>query len=185
MIRWVLALAAGLWAAAAARDGVDRWVDATVLPSLALTTSVEVVDRNGDLLRAYTMADGRWRLLVSLHAVDPTYLALLIRYEDKRFYDHAGVDPLAMLRAMGQALRSGRVVSGGSTLTMQVARLLENGGTGEIAGALDLDEYGFVTVLHDQVGGGAHRGLGGVAGLCCGDGGRAAADTEVRVGNGV
>ena len=136
MIRWVLALAAGLWAAAAARDGVDHWVDATVLPSLALTTSVEVVDRNGDLLRAYTMADGRWRLPVSLHAVDPTYLALLIRYEDKRFYDHGGVDPLAMLRAMGQALRSGRVVSGGSTLTMQVARLLENGGTGEIAGKL-------------------------------------------------
>ena len=57
--------------------------------------------------------------------VDPRFLAMLIAYEDKRFYEHGGVDPRALLRAAWQALTHGRVVSGGSTLTMQVARLLE------------------------------------------------------------
>ena len=62
--------------------------------------------------------------------------AMLVRYEDKRFWQHAGVDPLALLRAAGQALLNGRAVSGGSTLTMQVARLLEDGSTGRWAGKL-------------------------------------------------
>src|SRR5262249_2266220 len=57
--------------------------------------------------------------------VDPRYLALLIAYEDRRFYAHSGVDPLALLRAGAQILAHGRILSGGSTLTMQVARLLE------------------------------------------------------------
>ena len=57
--------------------------------------------------------------------VDPRFLAMLIAYEDKRFRSHHGIDPLALLRAAWQAIRNGRIVSGGSTLTMQVARLLE------------------------------------------------------------
>ena len=61
---------------------------------------------------------------------------MLVAYEDKRFYDHAGVDPLAVLRAAKQALTTGKVVSGGSTLTMQVARLLEDGPTGRWQGKL-------------------------------------------------
>ncbi|MBZ0127700.1 MAG: penicillin-binding protein 1C [Rhodobacteraceae bacterium] len=99
-----------------------------------METSVVVEDRNGDLLRAYTVADGRWRLPAGVDDVDPRYLAMLVAYEDKRFYRHAGVDPVAMARALGQALWHGRVVSGGSTLTMQVARLLEDGGTGQWGG---------------------------------------------------
>ena len=134
--RAILVFAAGLWLAAFARDRVDAWVDGAVLPPLEIATSVEVRDRDGALLRAYTVADGRWRLAVSGAGVDPVFVAMLVAYEDGRFYDHAGVDPIALLRALGQAARAGRVVSGGSTLTMQVARLLENSGTGHVAGKL-------------------------------------------------
>ena len=134
--RRILTLAAALWLAALGRDQFDAMIDWTVLPSLALATSVEVLDRDGDLLRAYTVADGRWRMAVDLADVDPDYLAMLIAFEDKRFYDHAGIDPKAVLRAGWQAATSGHVVSGGSTLTMQVARLLEETGTGAWGGKL-------------------------------------------------
>jgi penicillin-binding protein 1C len=88
--------------------------------------SQTVVDRNGKLLRAYAMADGRWRLPVDARInVDPTYLKLLFAYEDKRFYSHGGVDPLALARAATQLVTRGHIVSGGSTITMQLARLME------------------------------------------------------------
>ncbi len=119
-----------------ARDGVDRWIDATVMPPLTPAISQEVLDRNGTLLRAYMVEDGRWRLGVMLDQVDPFFVALLLEYEDKRFYQHGGVDPQALLRALGQAVWNGHVVSGGSTLTMQVARVLEGSGTGRVAGKL-------------------------------------------------
>ncbi|TMM52467.1 penicillin-binding protein 1C [Sulfitobacter sabulilitoris] len=122
--------------AAAGRDGFDRWVDATRLPPLLSETSVEMRDRNGALLRSFPVEDGRQRLAVRLGDVDPEFLAMLIAYEDKRFFRHQGIDFRALLRAGLQALRQGRVVSGGSTLTMQVARLLENSGTGRWAGKL-------------------------------------------------
>src|ERR1700761_901902 len=92
----------------------------------ARQVSQTVVDRNGKLLRAYAMADGRWRLPVDAKAnVDPTYLKLLLAYEDKRFYSHGGVDPYAMTRAAIQLFTRGHIVSGGSTITMQLARLME------------------------------------------------------------
>jgi penicillin-binding protein 1C len=88
--------------------------------------STTIVDRNGKLLRAYAMADGRWRLPVSAKAdVDPSYLNLLLAFEDQRFYAHHGVDPLALLRASFQLATTGHIVSGGSTITMQLARLME------------------------------------------------------------
>src|SRR5690606_17948590 len=77
-----------------------------------------------------------WRLRVAPDRVDRGYLALLLAYEDRRFYSHSGVDLLALARAGAQSLLNGRLVSGGSTLTMQVARLLEGGSTGELAGKL-------------------------------------------------
>ena len=134
--RWAFLLVAGLWLAALGRDRFDLWIDATLLPSLTVATSVEVLDRDGTLLRAYTVDDGRWRLALAPDQVDPVYLAMLIAYEDKRFRDHAGVDPLSLSRALVQAVWNGRVISGGSTLTMQVARLLEDGTTGEVDGKL-------------------------------------------------
>jgi len=88
--------------------------------------STTIVDRNGRLLRAYAMADGRWRLPVDARVdVDPRYLKLLLAYEDRRFRAHSGVDPLALGRAALQLVTRGHIVSGGSTLTMQLARLLE------------------------------------------------------------
>jgi penicillin-binding protein 1C len=133
---YIFVLAVGLGLAAFARDALDIWVNATVLPPLQVETSVEVLDRNGALLRAYTVADGRWRLGVDLSQVDPSYIGALLAYEDKRFYEHDGVDPQALLRAAAQAVWNGHIVSGGSTLTMQVARLLEESGTGHVAGKI-------------------------------------------------
>jgi penicillin-binding protein 1C len=88
--------------------------------------STTIIDRNGKLLRAYAMADGRWRLPVDARTgVDPGYLKLLLAYEDRRFRSHAGVDPLALGRAALQLVTRGHIVSGGSTITMQLARLME------------------------------------------------------------
>lgn len=109
--------------------GLDRWVETARLPDLALQTSATALDRDGRLLRAWQVADGRWRLPVSLDRVDRGYVEQLIAYEDGRFYQHAGVDPIAMARAVAQGIWHGRLVSGASTLTMQVARLLEEAPT--------------------------------------------------------
>jgi penicillin-binding protein 1C len=84
-----------------------------------------VLDRDGHLLRAYATAAGRWRLPATIEDVDPRFLKMLFAYEDNRFYEHDGVDPLALARAAFQLMTQGHIVSGGSTLTMQVARLLE------------------------------------------------------------
>ncbi|MBY0531726.1 MAG: transglycosylase domain-containing protein, partial [Xanthobacteraceae bacterium] len=87
--------------------------------------SVEVIDRNGALLRPFSLSDGRWRLAAKPEQVDKRYLEMLIAYEDRRFRDHIGVDPLALLRATYQLVTNGEIVSGGSTLSMQVARLID------------------------------------------------------------
>ncbi len=87
--------------------------------------SVIVVDRNDKLLRAFTTPAGRWRLPVKKTQVDQRYLKMLMAYEDRRFYDHHGIDPLAVIRAGWLLVRHGRLVSGASTLTMQAARLLD------------------------------------------------------------
>jgi penicillin-binding protein 1C len=92
----------------------------------ARKVSTTVVDRNGKLLRAFAMADGRWRLPADARTgVDPGYVKLLLAYEDRRFYSHRGVDPLALGRAAFQLITRGHIVSGGSTITMQLARLME------------------------------------------------------------
>ncbi len=87
--------------------------------------STTILDRNGRLLRAFATNDGRWRLPVKLEDVDSGLAEMLIAYEDKRFYRHRGVDPLAMARAIFQMIWNQKIISGGSTLTMQVARLLD------------------------------------------------------------
>ena len=99
------------------------------LPPLDLTgaarRSTVVLDRQDRLLRPFATANGRWRLPLSAAGVDPRMLAMLTAYEDRRFATHPGIDPAATLRAAWQWLRHGRIVSGGSTLSMQVARLIE------------------------------------------------------------
>ena len=93
--------------------------------SAAERRSTVVLDREERLLRPFASEDGRWRLPIATSDVDPRYLAMLEAYEDARFGKHHGVDLLALGRALGQFATHGRVISGGSTLTMQVARLLE------------------------------------------------------------
>lgn len=87
---------------------------------------VEVLDREGRALSVLPAPGGFWRLRTAPADVAPQLVDLLIASEDRRFRSHPGIDPLALLRAAAQWIRAGRVVSGGSTLTMQAARLLES-----------------------------------------------------------
>lgn len=87
--------------------------------------SVRVLDRDGQLLRIYPTADEHFRFRTDEKPVDQRLIEMLVGFEDRRFWWHPGVDPLALLRALGQLVRHGEVISGGSTITMQVARLLE------------------------------------------------------------
>lgn len=98
--------------------------------------SVTVVASNGALLRPFTTPKGYWRIPVKLEGVDPRLLTFLLAYEDQRFYEHGGVDKRAMARAAGQFILNGRIVSGASTLTMQVARLLSDQSTRNAAGKI-------------------------------------------------
>ena len=84
-----------------------------------------VTDRNGEWLHAFATKEGRWRFEANLDGIDPAFVERLIAVEDQRFYAHWGVDPLAVARAGVSAAKSGRIVSGASTITMQTARLLE------------------------------------------------------------
>ena len=83
-----------------------------------------VVDRDGEPLRAFADANGVWRYPVQREQVSEYYLDALLNYEDRWFFYHPGVNPFSLTRAAFQNLKSGRIVSGGSTITMQVARLL-------------------------------------------------------------
>ncbi len=119
----------GTFSLLVALPGLALWRFTEGLPPLDLTQanqrSTIVLDRDGRLLRPFATADGRWRLPMTAAEVDPRMLAMLVAYEDRRFANHGGVDPIALGRAAWQWLTSGRIVSGGSTLSMQVARLIE------------------------------------------------------------
>ncbi|WP_256680442.1 peptidoglycan glycosyltransferase PbpC, partial [Pseudomonas sp. Larv2_ips] len=84
-----------------------------------------VLAEDGTPLWRFADANGVWRYPVQTREVSPYYLDALLTYEDRWFYEHPGVNPLALLRATWQNLTGARVVSGGSTLSMQVARLLD------------------------------------------------------------
>ena len=114
------AFAAGItWAIA--------WADRAYPPPLdkAAVASREVLDADGALLRAFTTPDSKWRLAVQAESVDPQFIRMLVAYEDQRFHEHRGIDLWAIGRAGWQLATHGRIVSGGSTLSMQVARLIE------------------------------------------------------------
>ena len=115
---WRLALAALLLALLALDQALPPPIPATEPGSV-------IVAADGTPLRTYPSADGIWRHPTTPEQVSPHYLQALLGYEDRWFYWHPGVNPLAMGRAAWQWARTGHVVSGGSTLTMQVARILE------------------------------------------------------------
>jgi len=129
-----------LVAIAAASAAVYAIYTVKTVPELSLNPAVDasttVVDRDGRLLRAFLNASGRWHLPVSVDDVDRRYIDMLIAFEDRRFYAHAGVDALAVVRAGAQLVWHGRLVSGASTLTMQVARLLSGRHERSISGKL-------------------------------------------------
>lgn len=89
-----------------------------VVPSLTIT------DRNGLPLRTTRSPDGERGGWISISEVDPDVIRAFVAAEDRRFYEHHGVDPRALGRALRDNVQSGRVVSGASTITMQTARLL-------------------------------------------------------------
>jgi penicillin-binding protein 1C len=122
---WTLSLAGLIFTTTLA--GVGFWIASSGPGPRGenLDFSTLVLDREGRLLRAYTTQEGRWRLPTTVKDVDPRFIDLLLAYEDKRFRQHIGIDPLALLRAAYLFVKERRIVSGGSTLTMQVARLLE------------------------------------------------------------
>ncbi|NWA64362.1 peptidoglycan glycosyltransferase PbpC [Pseudomonas reactans] len=84
-----------------------------------------VLAEDGTPLWRFADANGVWRYPMQTSDVSPYYLDALLTYEDRWFYQHPGVNPLALARATWQNLTGARVVSGGSTLSMQVARLLD------------------------------------------------------------
>ncbi|WP_313517384.1 transglycosylase domain-containing protein, partial [Pseudomonas sp.] len=122
MPRWLkrsgalaLLLVAGVWLA-------DRLFP---LPLPGDDLARVVLAEDGTPLWRFADADGVWRYPVRLDEVSPYYLDALLTYEDRWFYRHPGINPLAVARAAWQNLSGGRVLSGGSTLSMQVARLLD------------------------------------------------------------
>jgi penicillin-binding protein 1C len=111
------------------------------------TTGLTLTDREGMPLREVRAADGSRARWLPLAAIDPDVIAAFIAIEDRRFTAHHGVDVAALARAVRDAVRAGRVVGGGSTITMQTVRLLRGTGHGpldklaQIAWALRLEAH--------------------------------------------
>ena len=97
------------------------------LPSTLFDTpySTLVMDRQGELLGARISEDGQWRFPPT-DSVPNKYATCVIQFEDRGFRYHPGVNPLSIGRAFDQKIKEGRVVSGGSTITMQTVRLMRN-----------------------------------------------------------
>ncbi len=87
--------------------------------------STIIYDKNGDILRAYTNNDGRWYLPLGDYEISDDFVKATIAIEDRRFWDHPGVDVKAIARAAFQNIKNLRVISGASTISMQVVRLLD------------------------------------------------------------
>ncbi len=87
--------------------------------------SVMVSDRDDRPLRAFPLENGTWRFAANLDEIDPIFIEALLEVEDQRFWSHGGTDWVGMVRAVMSSAQAGHIVSGGSTITMQTARLLE------------------------------------------------------------
>ncbi len=120
-----LAALAGMVTVGMALAALSVAVWRTPLPAALLETpraSVRVLDRGGRLLGEVRTRNGELSAPVPLDQVSPWVVPALLAAEDARFFEHSGADPVAMLRAAAQLVRAGRVVSGASTLTQQLAR---------------------------------------------------------------
>lgn len=122
-VRWLRALGIGLLVLVVLALLLDRLFPLH-LPAPD-TGSTVVLARDGTPLRAFADSDGVWRYPITAKQVSPLYLKALFTYEDQWFYRHPGVNPVALARGLFGGLLHGHIVSGGSTLTMQVARIIE------------------------------------------------------------
>lgn len=95
------------------------------LPIKQIEMARTVVAADGTPLWRFADKDGIWRFPVKIDEVSPDFIEALLTYEDRHFYQHPGVNPFSLVRAAGQFVSSGRIVSGGSTISMQVARLID------------------------------------------------------------
>lgn len=95
------------------------------LPLQEVQPARVVVAEDGTPLWRFADKQGVWRYPVTLEEVSPDYIQALLTYEDRWFWHHPGINPMAIVRAIGQNLLHHGIVSGGSTLTMQVARLID------------------------------------------------------------
>ena len=126
-MRWPAVLAGGLAGAMALIAVAAAGLDYAFPPNLTRLGAVgsDIQDRAGRTLALLPAPGGVWRLRTAADDVAPVLLETLVATEDRAFWHHPGINPLALLRASVQDARAGRIVSGGSTLTMQAARLLE------------------------------------------------------------
>ena len=108
---WVVVLCSGIW---------YYWC--LPFPLFQVPYSTVVFDRNGQLLSGRIAEDGQWRFPIS-DTLPQKFIAAITTFEDKRFFDHPGIDPISLVRAIIQNVRHFDIISGGSTLSMQVIRL--------------------------------------------------------------
>lgn len=99
------------------------WIDPLPMPEDDMARVVLAED--GTPLWRFADENGVWRYSIKLEEVSPLYIDAVLTYEDRWFYKHPGINPIALIRATWQNLTGGQIVSGGSTLSMQVARLLD------------------------------------------------------------
>ncbi len=92
---------------------------------LSFQPSKLVLDQNGELLRVTLSPDEMWRMPITAEEISPLLKKAVMAYEDRHFYYHFGVNPVAMVRALVANIRAGGIVQGGSTITMQVARMMD------------------------------------------------------------
>ena len=125
--RWLKRLALGL--ASVLLAAVLWWAGLRVFPPpdpyAARPAGVRVLDREGRLVRGFLSPDEKWRWRLDLAEINPTLVTAVLHHEDRNFFRHHGVDPGAVVRAAWGNLRARRVTSGASTITMQLARLVE------------------------------------------------------------
>ncbi len=86
-----------------------------------------VLAKDGTMLSAFLTPDDKWRMETKLNEVSPDLIKAIIAKEDSWFYWHYGVNPVSVIRALFSNIKSGHVVSGASTISMQVIRILEPG----------------------------------------------------------
>jgi penicillin-binding protein 1C len=128
--RLLLGVASGLAALCAAAAGWVAWPLPAALTAPPAATSLVIEDRAGQVLRTTRAPDGSRTRWLPLSALDPQLIQAFVALEDRRFFSHHGVDLRATLRALAQNVTGGRVVSGASTISMQLARLLHPGARG-------------------------------------------------------